>query len=152
MMSKRKVQASPESPIRFGLNMRHREVVIQFDIFTQQHQQRSVSTAYGRLDTMILSISFRQMQNIYLVEGPVKVLKLLITLETPPKFFKKVEGTYGLEEGARQWTEKDLWYRQTDLVRNQAKLKTSPVTLKRIKPIIDLGMSSLSNSVSRPLC
>ena len=137
MMSKRRILASRASPIRFGLNMRHREVVFRFDILNQT--QQSAGAANDHSDTMMFSIPFQQLQNIRLIEGPAKALKLLVILETPPRFFKKVEGSYGFDEKARIWTERDSWYRQTDLVSNRAKLRISPVTLKKVKPGLDLG-------------
>ena len=148
MMSKRSVQSSPTAPIKFGLNMRHRELMIEFELVTEKQRSTNKPHAFvrGMKETLMFSIPFQQMQNIFSIQAPEKILDLVISLETPPKFFKRVDGFRVEEDKGRQWTERDIWYRQTDIVHAPGKLKNSAVTLKKFKPILDLGTSIMTLS------
>ena len=141
MMSKRTVQPSPKTPIKFELSMKHREISIEFELLVNP------KGSIGCVKEMLMFfIPFQQMQNILSIQAPEKNLDLVINLETPPSFFKRLDDFRADGDNARLWTERDVWYRQTDIVHPPGRFKNSAITLKKAKPILDLGASTMTRS------
>ena len=141
-MTKKTIQTMPAAPIRLIQNMRYQELTVEFQIQAQVGRANADTTpATGNgLDLFRFKVPFQQMQAIHVVPAPENQLVLLMTLEKPPKFFKKIDGDHAHDEQTRTWYENDTWYRQTDMARAPSKLKSSPVTLRKLKPILDFGM------------
>ncbi|KAL6713533.1 hypothetical protein ACLMJK_008998 [Lecanora helva] len=133
------------TPIQFRVNLFRREIVIEFllEIRDQRPSHVIPEASLPQLDKkrefFRFRIPFSQLETIHSVDVKNHTLNLLLTLETPPKFFKKLDPRLTHDDDADYWTENDAWYRQTDIVYNQAMFKKSPLTLKKTRPIIDLG-------------
>ena len=150
MMTLCTVLPMPENDIQFKLNLFYREITVEFllDIRDQRierdHPEVPTPIKDHRQDRFRFQIPFSQLEAIYRVDdNDDTVITLLITLETPPKFFKKLDSALTHDDDARFWSDKDSWYRQTDVVYSQNSLKRSALTLKKSRPIIDLGKSNL---------
>ena len=156
MMTMCTVLPVPECEIQFKLNLFYREITVEFllDIRDERIGRGTSKVPNSkkdqRQDRFRFQIPFSQLDTIHRVDNDEdNVVVLLISLETPPKFFKKLDPAQTHEDDARHWSDKDSWYRQTDVVYTQGSLKKSALTLKKTRPIIDLGESNLRLIVSK---
>lgn len=145
MMSMYRAVPTPHTEIKFRQNMHRRELAIEFQInIRDPRTNRSQAPVpqlgkYNRMETIRFCIPFSQLQVIHKVQDDQNKIGLVISMETPPRFFRKLDEINTHEEKSRYWTANDAWYRQTDIVYNPSNLKTSALTLKKTQPIIDIG-------------
>ena len=123
--------------VEFRQDMQHREITVEFEIHIQD--PRAGLRKYERRETMQFRIPFSQLQNIRQYEEKDKKLVLVVSLNNPPKFFKQLSPVDTHDDKAAKWGGNDAWYRQTDVVYAPNTLKKSPLSLRKIQPIIDLG-------------
>ena len=148
MMGMYRVHSPPQMEIHFRQNMRYQEITVEFQIKIQDprplenSKKTSLHGKYNRNETLRFKIPFSQLQVIHRVQDDDDKVVLLISLETPPRYFRKWNEANTHEEGANYWNESDAWYRQTDIVYNPNILKSLPLTLKKTVPIIDIGKFS----------
>lgn len=149
MMSMFRAFPTPQTELQFRQNMQRNELVIEFQIDIRdprtakiQSPNRQQLGKYNRMETIRFCIPFSQMKVIHKVNETENKIELLITIETPPRFFRKLDELNTHEEKGRYWTENDAWYRQTDIVYNPSQLRSSALTLKKTQPIIDIGKSA----------
>lgn len=144
MMSMYTAHPTKNSDIVFRQSMLHREIVVEMTLEIRDPRPSSTRARvgkYNRDESIRFSIPFSQLESIYqLQDGQDKVV-FLVSLETPPRFYRKVDESMTHEEGSRFWTERDAWFRQTDIIYDHGDLKTSALALKKTKPIIDIGES-----------
>lgn len=115
--------------LHFKLNMLYRETVVEFYLETEDRNERFRFTIpFAHLD----SINRVNTSNASKVE-------LLLSVPTPPRFYRKLDEKDTHDSKSRYWTERDAWYRQTDITYSPAMLRSSPVALKKQSPIIDIG-------------
>lgn len=149
MMSMYRAVPTPHTEIKFRQNMHRRELAIEFQInIRDPRTNRSQAPVpqlgkYNRMETIRFCIPFSQLQVIHKVQDDQNKIGLVISMETPPRFFRKLDEINTHEEKSRYWTANDAWYRQTDIVYNPSNLKTSALTLKKTQPIIDIGKSTI---------
>lgn len=152
MMGMYRVHSAPQAEIQFRQNMRYQELAVQFHIKVQdprpvEHSKNdSLRGKYNRNETLRFNIPFSQLQVIHRVQGDKNKIVLLISLETPPRYYRKWNEANTHEEGANYWNQSDAWYRQTDIVYNPNILKSLPLTLRKTVPIIDIGKHSRVSS------
>ena len=145
MMGMYRAVPTPQTEIQFRQNLHHREVVVEFQIHirdprpTGSQAQTAQLGKYNRTETIRFSIPFSQLQVIHRVRDDQNKITLLVSMDTPPRFFRKGEEVNTHDENGRYWTQNDAWYRQTDIVYARSHLKLSPLTLKKTQPIIDIG-------------
>ncbi len=131
--------------IQFRLSMLHREITVEFllDIRDQRiGRGNSKPSHYGkddRQEIMRFRIPLAQLDAIQRVDTSEDKIILLISLDTPPKFFKKLDAGQTHDDNAKYWSENDTWYRQTDVVYAHGLLQKTPLTLKKTRPVLDLG-------------
>ena len=145
MMSMYTAQPTKTADIIFRQNMLHREIVIEMTLEIRDPRPISNRTRVGkhnRDETIRFSIPFSQLELIHQVQNGQDRVVFLISLATPPRFYRKVDESMTHEDGGRFWTERDAWYRQTDIIYDHGGLRNSPLALKKTKPIIDIGESS----------
>ena len=137
----RKFASKPDSPVNFGLNMRYQEIKVEFELRYSRKQSSSVSASGQKTYSHRLrfTVPFRQMHRIQILGSHANTLKIQMSLDTPPKFFKQIEGIFISDDKAQLWTEDDIWFRQTDMVADQRTLKNSSIRLDRKTPILDFG-------------
>ncbi|KAL9029678.1 MAG: hypothetical protein Q9196_002102 [Gyalolechia fulgens] len=129
MMAMHTIHSREQAAIRFKQNMHYRETIVEFRIDVN-----------GQAELFRFTIPFAQLDTISRVDtGNDHEVVLVVSLPTPPRFFRKLDEKDTHEVKARYWSQNDAWYRQTDITHYPADLKTSPVALKKSKPIIDIG-------------
>lgn len=144
-----KVQPTEVHDIQLRLNMQFREITVEFllEIRDQRIGRSNLKAPYlgkdNRQEKLRFRIPLSQLGVIRRVETKEDRIELLISLDTPPKFFKKLDAEHTHDDEARHWSENDTWYRQTDVVYAHGLLMKSPLALKKTRPIIDLGKSCL---------
>lgn len=149
MMRMYRADQPPRTDIQFRQNLCHGEVVIQFQISIRDARVPRPGSSnispipdlgkFDRKETIRFSVKYPQLQVIHKVRDSPDKFGLVISLETPPKFFRKWDEVNTHEENSKYWKEFDAWYRQTDIVYNPAVLKNAPLTIKKSEPIIDIG-------------
>ena len=144
MMNMRTVLPTREMGIKFCMNMFHKEIFVEFSmhIVDPRATSRDPNMQRGKHDRTELfqfRIPFTQLKAIHRIDGQGHKLILLISMETPPKFFKQLDPSKSHDDKGSVWGDNDAWYRQTDLVYVPNVLKKSPLTWKKTNPIIDLG-------------
>ncbi|MCJ1464650.1 hypothetical protein MMC07_003263 [Pseudocyphellaria aurata] len=145
MMSMSRTVPTPQTEIQFRQNMHRRELVIEFQLNIRDPRTTRSQIPipqlgkYNRTETIRFSIPFSQLQVIRKVKDDQNKIGLLVSMDNPPRFFRKLDEVNTHEEKSRYWTENDAWYRQTDIVYNPSHLKSSALTLKKTQPIIDIG-------------
>ena len=149
MMSMYRTVPTPQTEIQFRQNMLRRELVIEFQInISDPRIARTQAPTprlgkYNRTETLRFCIPFSQLQVVHKVKDDQIKVGLLISIETPPRFFRKLDGVNTHEDKSKLWTENDAWYRQTDIVYKPKLLKSSPLTLRKTQPIIDIGKQAV---------
>ena len=144
MMNMHTVLPMGEPRIRFSMNVFHREISVEFPMHIVDPRTTSNNTntqrgKYDRTDLFQFRIPFTQLKVIQQLAVSEHELVLLISTDTPPKFFKQLDPAECHDDKAVTWSDNDAWYRQTDLVYAPSCLKKSPLTWKKTNPIIDLG-------------
>ena len=93
----------------------------------------------------MFQMPFDQLQKIQRVNLGDKGFVLVVSLESPPQFYRKREDEEACHSNeAVVWTEFDTWFRQTDIVYDPYLLQTAVVTLHKERPVIDIGIIFLS--------
>ena len=108
---------------------------------------------HDRVNSYQMQIPFGQIKMIKKLDYQNKnFFRLLISLESPPQFYRKMQGAdAGHAPESLMWTEWDTWYRQTDIVYNPFLLPTAKIALHKEQPEIDIGNDSHLNPTLRTL-
>ncbi|KAL8972118.1 MAG: hypothetical protein Q9183_000712 [Haloplaca sp. 2 TL-2023] len=129
MMVMHSINDGKRAGLRFKQSMLHREIVIEFRIDIN-----------GRQELFRFSLRFDDLDTVHRIKSKSSNrIELVVTLPTPPRFFRKMDEPETHESKARYWAELDSWYRQTDITHFPAALRDTPVALKKPSPIIDIG-------------
>lgn len=152
MMIMRTVLPMDEIGIKFSINVFHKEVSVEFRMRIEDPRANSGNPStqrgkYDRTDLFQFRVPFTQLKVIHQIAAEEDNLVLLVSVETPPKFFKQLDPCKSHDDKAVTWGDNDAWYRQTDLVYVPSGLKKSPLTWRKANPIIDLGMHQFSGVI-----
>ena len=134
--------SAPQREIVFRQQMRRAELVIEFHIEILDARPSTDDSKFGELNRSGLFrfyIPFSQMHVIHRVSKHPEMTTLVISMETPPRFYRERHDTIPQNEMGKRWTQSDAWFRQTDIVYDRNKLQALPLTLKKEQPIIDIG-------------
>ena len=153
MMSLRRLQPAQQSDMTFMLDLQRNRIVAAFIVpFRDPRSQGDKNFAsnlavgqYDRDNKYMFQIPFGQLKTIHRLAIPnSNSFALLISLDSPPKYFRKREdSTAGHSPENPLWTELETWYRQTDIVYDPYQLQNAKVTLHKERPVIDIGKSPL---------
>lgn len=107
------------------------------------HQRDDAIGSLNRDEKYRFRIPIEQLHVIKEVEEKTQERSLIISLETPPSFYRKaggpqLEGSH--DEKVPFWSEFHTWFRQTDIVYNPRELRTASIALKKAQPVIDIGI------------
>lgn len=134
------------SQIFLRQNMLHHELQVEFTLELHDLSARNDSLQKGfpskniRNETYKFQIPFSRLRTVYQMPQDGDLFVLVIVLESPPKYFRRLSPLQSLTETSTYWNENDMWYRQTDIVDSPSSLKTLPLTLKKANPMLDLGI------------
>ena len=141
-----KVRAKDSHQIAFKLNLHRKEIDVTFALAARDVRKR------GRegedKDLRVLDFRFAlaldQLTTVYETVSSEEATWVLST-ETPPRYFWKGDegrsfpAASGDPYAATSWSQRDTWFRRTDICYDRTSLRNSPLTLKKSNPIIDLG-------------
>ena len=142
MMSMFTASASSQKAIQFRQSLLHREIVMELELAIPDPQPSGThpkANKPNRIETFRFHIPFRQLEEVHRIQADQERVVLLMSLDQPPRVFRKVEEDQTHEDNGRYWTQNDAWYRQTDILCDPKSLRSSPLTLKKVKPLIDIG-------------
>ena len=71
-------------------------------------------------------------------EGTKDIVALIISVEAPPVFQRKYEEANSHTTDTLYWSNKDAWYRTTDILYDWSKAKNAPTSLKK-DSLINIG-------------
>ena len=144
MMNMCTVLSMGKPGIKFSTSLFHKEISVEFlmHIADPRATPRDPNTQrgkYDRTDLFQFRIPFTQLKVIHQTVAQEDTMVLLISTETPPKFYKQLDPSKSHDDKSVTWGDNDAWFRQTDLVYVPNGLKKSPLTWRKTNPIIDLG-------------
>lgn len=160
MMVMRSSESVAGSKVVVELNLARKIVDIQFDLCITDPRGEGAPAvdralalrrgaddigAFNRTEKYRFRIPLDQLQRVQEVEETPSKRFWIISLETPPNFYRKAAGPLleaSHEKGALFWGEWHTWYRQTDIVYDPRELRTVALSLKKTKPVIDIGEHS----------
>ena len=131
MMRMYQVSITPQTKINFHQNMLRREIHVDFYVIRQDTEHYRFRMPF---------------QHLHLVqELDIKDRKkaILISLTGPPTFERKGDEAETFDDKGKFWSEREAWYRQTEIVEDRKSMRMLPLTLKKLKPIIDIGKLSV---------
>lgn len=140
-----------QQDLTFVVDLVRNRIVASFNVRFQDprsngaadYVSKSKLGEYNRVNRYMFQIPFGQLEKIQRMDLNPQVFALVITLDSPPQYYRKREDeTAGHAEGSQIWSDFDTWYRQTDIVYDPYSLQTAKVTLHKDRPVIDIGMSS----------
>ncbi|PLN75384.1 RdRP-domain-containing protein [Aspergillus taichungensis] len=86
-----------------------------------------------------LKIPLVQVTRILQSGDPASNISHLIVLDSPPMYFRRATDIPNTFVDDNSWRDSDSWYRQTNIVHNPLELAGVPTSLRKLKPIIDIG-------------
>ncbi|KAI9885653.1 MAG: hypothetical protein M1823_002522 [Watsoniomyces obsoletus] len=139
------------------LDLQRRQLDIHFDLFltnpngektpmpTGPLSPRSKKRALNitdRMESYRIQMSLDQLQQIVEVEETPETRSLIISLDTPPNFYRKGTGKQlpaSHEQGLLYWSDWSAWNRQTDIVFDRYATSKESLGLRKTQPVIDIG-------------
>lgn len=120
------------------LNLRQRNLQVNFSLPIYSNQKfANPADIYHQYR---VKIPFPQLGRIFETwDHNSGCLSHLTILEDPPCYHRRVKNIASTFIDHNSWKEADTWFRQTSIVHNPYGLASSPVSLRRIRPIIDIG-------------
>ncbi|KAI9820931.1 MAG: hypothetical protein M1826_000806 [Phylliscum demangeonii] len=148
---------SNTTSVTFQLDLIHRSIEVQFRIRITDpagdgkinsrlpitlHAKRRAVGSLNREERYKFRIPIGQVQTIYEAADSLQNRSMIIALDAPPYFFRKAAESQlrrSHEDKAMYWSEGFTWFRQTDIVYDPLELKYAAMTLKKSRPVIDIG-------------
>lgn len=106
----------------------------------ENYVSKSYITEYERKNKYMFQIPFSQLKKIYRVDMSDSMIALIVSLESPPTFYRKMEDEKSTHSNDNLvWSEFDSWYRQTNIVYDPYSLANLAIALHKERPVIDIG-------------
>ncbi|KAI0997746.1 RNA-dependent RNA polymerase 1 [Podosphaera aphanis] len=139
--------ATVQDAVSLTLDLRRRQITINFSFNfrdPRHHGKPLVSEtkigAYDRINKYMFRIPFDQLKNIQRKTHDSNLDLLIISLDCPPRFFRKREDNkVGHFSDGLRWEEFDTWFRQTDIMYDPYPLHIQKIALHKETPEIDIG-------------
>lgn len=146
MMEMHKIRSTPRD-IVFKVDLLRSRIVVAFQVSLSDPEAHLYSAhdpsrpgELDRINKYMFTIPFGQLQNIDRVQVNESQWALVISLDSPPQFFRqRLDPRASHTAGTLTWSEFDTWYRQTDIVYDPRRLENAVVSLKKELPVIDIG-------------
>ncbi|TGO45555.1 hypothetical protein BOTNAR_0657g00020 [Botryotinia narcissicola] len=94
---------------------------------------------YNRREKYLFTIPFGQLKSIQKVDLTRGYFSLLVSLDSPPRFFRWRNDGQVPQSGALSWNQWDGWFRQTDIEFDPFIIEHRPIALHKKRPVIDIG-------------
>lgn len=139
--------ATVDNSITLNLDLRRRFITVNFTLKFRDPRRDGkplISSteigAYDRMNKYMFQIPFDQLNKIQRKEHDSTTDLLVISLDCPPRFYRKREGsTVGHFPDSLRWEEYDTWFRQTDIMYDPYPLHRQKIALHKNTPDIDIG-------------
>lgn len=137
MIIKKITVANPTGELLFQVDLRSKSIVVSFT----DRELRSTSQSPGQYSRYKFLIRFDELKGIKRIALEKPNSALIISMEHPPQFYCQPPHNVRLSHkvGALTWSERDSWWRATDIV-DVASLASKEVSLSKLEePILDMG-------------
>lgn len=135
----RTVGAGIDEHASLVLGLKHRAMFVYFQLPIFNSRQRPIETT-GIYQDYRLKIPFAQMTKIFQTSGSASEgVSHLTFLDAPPVYHRRIKNIASTFTDENSWREADTWFRQTDIVHNPQELASLPISLRKFKPLIDIG-------------
>ena len=130
-----------DSPITLSHKLRYKEIEITFPIFFRGDGDPTAQPIRNNRRLFKLVLSHTSDIKVWEVAHPdqVNIAILVISVATPPLFFRKFPEHLSHTAGAMKWDAKQAWWRQTDISYDPSEAKVWPTSLKRAPAAINIG-------------
>ncbi|QSZ30829.1 hypothetical protein DSL72_000387 [Monilinia vaccinii-corymbosi] len=147
MMPMKTLRSQYQSDITLTVDLKRRKLETQFTVHfkdprsevDKDFQRTEKIGEYDRKERYMFSIPFGQLKSIQRVNPGRRDVSLMISLDSPPQFYRWRNDREVTPKGALSWTEWDSWFRQTDIVYDPFMLVDTPIALHKETPVIDIG-------------
>jgi RNA-dependent RNA polymerase len=131
----------------FKVDLLRNRIIVTFEVSLTDPETRLQSTngpprsgELDRINRYMFTIPFGQLEKLDRIQLSGNQWALVVSLDSPPQFFRKrLDPTASHSKEALTWSEFDTWYRQTDIVYDPRRLVNAVVSLKKERPVIDIG-------------
>ena len=130
-----------DSPITLSHKLRFKEIEITFPLFFRGDGDPTAEPIRNnrRLFKLVMShTSDIKVWEVMHFENK-NIAILVISVATPPLFYRKFPEHMSHTAGANKWDAKQAWWRQTDISYDPSEAKTLPTSLKRAPTAINIG-------------
>lgn len=139
--------ATVDNSITLSLDLRRRQITVNFSFKFRDPRRDGKSLissteigAYDRVNKYMFQIPFDQLEKIQRKEHDSNTDLLVISLDCPPRFYRKREDSrVGHFPDSLRWEEYDTWFRQTDIMYDPYPLHRQKIALHKNTPDIDIG-------------
>jgi hypothetical protein len=139
-------QTRPGSRITWEVNLLKRRIELMFPLFFDEKdpEVRKLGPPHTEPRTYLVEIPFSHLHELFVPTDEDKggrTRTFVIPLPDPPKVSREVvDWTTSMSEpGMNRWTIHDVYMRQTDIELVLKSSRNHPVSLRHVKPIIDIG-------------
>ncbi|PLB39242.1 RdRP-domain-containing protein [Aspergillus candidus] len=120
----------------FDLKARAMMVYFQLPILFNPKSKLQAGDKYNQYR---LKIPLVQLTRILQSGDPASKISHLLVLDSPPLYFRRATDIPNTFVDDNSWRDSDSWYRQTNIVHNPLELAGVPTSLRKLKPMIDIG-------------
>jgi RNA-dependent RNA polymerase len=159
MMRMRHVPSLSRNDLKFDVDLIRNRICIKFQLevvaFPVKQQPITPKGApkeiLSQAERYMFQIPFGQLQRIYRVKVSETQWALVVSLDSPPQFYRRRPIESSHSDDLLVWGEFDAYYRQTDIVYDRNRLKTAAITLHKELAEIDIGKSVRMGSWNKSL-
>ena len=128
--------AGKSSEQQLHLDLARKDLRIEFKLETMDVKEGKKIRHH---ETFRLTVPLSELHTIYRAEVGPSLAALIVNLDFPPRYYRKIAAEESHDEASKVWYEDDAWYRQTEILNNASKVKHRPTSLRKYEPLIDLG-------------
>ncbi|KAF7937915.1 uncharacterized protein EAE97_007711 [Botrytis byssoidea] len=147
MMPMETLESQEPGDLTLTVNLRRKELEAHFTVHLVDPRiqgdidfpSTSEIGEYNRREKYLFTIPFGQLKSIQKVDLTRGNFSLLISLDSPPRFFRWRNDGQVPQSGALSWNQWDGWFRQTDIEFDPFIIEHRPIALHKKRPVIDIG-------------
>ncbi|EAW09273.1 putative RNA-directed RNA polymerase (Sad-1) [Aspergillus clavatus NRRL 1] len=139
MLPMRTVGGGMDEHVHAVLDLKRRDMFIffQLPIFNARRRLAPTNESYNQYR---LRLPFVQLAKLHQMQDAQSgMISHLTFLDSPAIYHRRIQETRATFTDDISWRDSDSWYRQTSVVHNPGELSVLPVSLKRLKPVVDIG-------------
>ncbi|KAM0150531.1 hypothetical protein ACHAQE_008439 [Botrytis cinerea] len=147
MMPMETLKSQEPGDLTLTLNLRRKELEAHFTVHLVDPRthgdidfpSKSEVGEYNRREKYMFTIPFGQLKSIQKIDLRGGNFSLLMSLDSPPRFFRWRNDGQAPQSGVLSWNQWDNWFRQTDIEFDPFIIESQPVALHKKRPVIDIG-------------